>query len=407
VQIYFLDYKPYYDHASLYNDEPGSKGYSDNAARFIFFCLGCLETLKLLHWQPDVIHCNDWQTSLIPYFLKTTYRDDPFFKNTHVLLSVHDAAQQGVFPPEVVKKAGLAENHLAPGSPAEFFGKFNFLKAGIATADLTTTVSDTYAKDIQSNKEYTQGLEKFLHEKRPKIVGVLNGIDYTVWNPQADTHISSPYSLANLAGRPANKQALLKSFGLEANPREPIIGVINGLREEKGAGLIVEAFDKIVALGAKLIVLGGGDEKYQALLLKLVKKPPRNSAVSFRRDEAQAHHLMAGADMLAIPSRVEPGGMYQLVAMAYGVIPIVHATGGLVDTVAEYNPKTDRGMGFIFQKFSAAEMVQAVGRAIKVYDDEKRWSRLMKNVMKQSFPWQTSAEEYTKLYQKLGTTAKK
>ncbi len=407
VQIYFLDYKPYFDRPNLFSDGAQNKGYADNAERFIFFCRGCLETLKLLHWQPDVIHCNDWQTSLIPYFLKTVLRDDPFFKNTRVLLSIHDASQQGVFSADIIRKAGLSENHLAPGSPGEFSGKFNFLKAGIATADLTTTVSETYAEEIQTDKEITQGLEKFLREKRPKIVGVLNGIDYAYWNPETDTHLATLYGAVNLSGKSANKQALLKHYGLEANQRQPVIGVINSMREEKGVGLIVEAFDKMIASGVKLIILGGGDEKYQSLLTKLVKKHARNAAISFRRDETQTHLLLAGADMLLMPSKVEPSSLYQIIAMAYGTIPIVRAVGGLAETVSDYNPSTERGVGFVFSKFTSAEMMQAINRAAKVYDDEKKWHRLIRNAMKQNFSLQSSAEKYTKLYQKIGSSGKK
>jgi starch synthase len=407
VQIYFLDYKPYFDRPNLYVDGPQNKGYADNAERFIFFCRGCLETLKLLHWQPDVIHCNDWQTSLIPYFLKTVLRDDPFFKNTRVLLSIHDASQQGVFSADIIRKAGLPESHLAPGSPAEFLGKFNFLKAGIATADLTTTVSDAYAEEIQTEKDIAQGLEKFLREKRPKIAGVLNGIDYSYWNPETDSHLASPYSLADLAGKPANKHALLKHFGLEAGSRQPVVGVINSTREEKGIGLIIEAFDKIIASGVKLIIVGGGDEKYQSAAAKLAKKHARHAAVSFRRDEAQIHLLLAGADMLLMPSRVEPCGLFQIIAMAYGTIPVVRAIGGFAETVSDYNASTERGVGFVFNKFSAAEMMQALNRAVKLYGDEKKWQHLMKNAMKQNFSLQASAEKYTKLYQKIGGLGRK
>lgn len=407
VQIYFLDYKPFYDRPHLYYDGPQNKGYADNAERFIYFCRGCLETLKLLHWQPDVIHCNDWQTSLIPYFLKTILRDDPFFKNTRVLLTMHDASQQGVFSADTIRKAGLPANHLAPGSPAEFQGKFNFLKAGLLTADLITTVSETYAEEIQADDEHLQGLGKFLREKRPKIAGVLNGIDYTFWNPETDTHLAAQYSAVNPAGKSASKLALLKHFGLEASPSQPVVGVISGLREEKGVGLIVEAFDKIIASGVKLISIGGGDEKYQSALTKLAKKHSRNAALSFRRDEAQVHLLLAGADMLLMPSMVEPCGMYQIIALAYGTIPIVREVGGLAETVSDYNPSSERGVGFVFSKFTAADLMQALHRAVKVFDDEKKWQRLIRNAMKQSYPWQSSAEKYTKLYQKLGSAGRK
>jgi starch synthase len=406
VQIYFLDYKPYYDRPHLYYEGAQNKGYADNAERFILFCRGCLETLKLLHWQPDVIHCNDWQTSLIPYYLKTIYGDDPFFKNTRVLLSIHDVSQQGVFDATVIQKARLASHHLAPGSAAEFLGKFSFLKAGIVTADSVATVSDAYAQEIQTNKELALGLEKVLREKRPKIAGVLNGVDYGTWNPETDSQIAAPFSATNLAGKLANKQALLKHFGLEANSRDPVIGIINGLREEKGAALVVEALDKIIALGAKLVIIGGGEEKYQMLAARAANKHSRHVATLFRREEAQMHLLLSGADMLLMPSRVEPCGLYQLFAMAYGTIPIVHATGGLLDTVDNYNPKTERGTGFVFTKFAVEDLLQAVQRAVKLFDDEKRWQRLARNAMKMNFSLQSTAENYTKLYQRLGSLAR-
>ena len=407
VQIYFLDYKPFYDRPNLYHETPLNKGYADNAERFIFFCRGCLETLKLLQWQPEVIHCNDWQTCLIPYYLKTVYRDDPFFKNTSVLLSVHDSAQQGIFDAEAMRKAGLSEKHLAPGSAAEFLGKFNFLKAGLATADLITTVSETYAQEIQTSKEHAHGLEKFLRDKRPKIVGIVNGVDYGVWNPETDAHLATPYSAANLAGKRANKQAVLKHFGLEANSSGPVLGMIASLREDKGIDLVIETFDKIIASGAKLIVLGAGDARYQSLLAKAAKKHPKRAAAFFRRDEALTHLLLAGADMLLMPSWVEPCGSYQLFAMAYGAIPIVRAAGGLIDTVDNYNAKTERGSGFVFKKYDGEEFLQTVQRAVKLFGDAKRWQRLIRNAMKQSYPWENAADKYAKLYQKLGSLARK
>lgn len=407
VQIYFLDYKPYFDRPNLYHEAQTGRGYADNAERFIFFCRGCLETLKLLQWQPDVIHCNDWQTCLIPYYLKTIYRNDPFFKNTSVLLSVHDVAQQGHFDPEITRKAGLSVKDVAPGSPAELFGKFNFLKAGLGTADLVTTVSETYAQEIQSSKEHGHGLENFLRERRPKIVGVLNGVDYSMWNPETDSHIVRPYNAANPAGKADNKRALLRHLGLEANSEQAVLGMIASLREEKGIDLVIEAFDKIISLGAKLVILGAGDDKYQTLLTKAAKRHPKQAAVVLRRDETLTHLLLAGSDILLMPSRVAPCGSHELHAMAYGTIPVVRATGALADTVENYNVKTERGTGFIFKKYSSEELLHTVQRALKIFADDKRWLRLVRNAMKQNFSWNTSADKYVKLYQKLASHGRK
>lgn len=407
VQIYFLDYKPYFDRPNLYVETQTGMGYADNAERFVFFCRGCLETLKLLHWQPDVIHCNDWQTCLIPYYLKTIYRNDPFFKGTRVLLSVHDATQHGQFDQAAVTKAGFSEKDLAPGGPAEFYGKFNFLKAGLFTADLVTTVSETYAHNILTSREHGRGLEEFLRGRRVKIVGVMNGVDYSVWNPETDTHLAKPYSANDPAGKFESRRLLLKQLGLKADPREAVIGMISILREEKGIDLVIEAFDKIISLGAKLVILGVGDETYHKLLMKAAKKHPKQAAVIFRRDEALTHLLLAGADMLLMAPRLEPCESYQLYAMAYGTIPVVRATGGLADTVENYNVKTERGTGIVFTKYSATDLLQAVHRALKIFADDKHWLRLMRNAMKQNYSWQSSAEKYVNLYHRLGSRARR
>jgi len=403
VQIYFLDYKPYFDRPQLYEETGSGKGYPDNAERFIFFCRGCLETLKLLHWQPDVIHCNDWQTSLIPFFLKTAYRNDPFFKNTRVLLSVHDVTQQGSFEGDIVKKLGLVEKKLVPGSLGEHAGKFNFLKAGLATADFLSTVSETYAQEIQSSKQQAVGLEKLLRSRRPKIIGIPHGVDYSVWNPETDTALAATYGASNFDGKAANKQALLKQLGFEASPQEPVLAMVSSLREEKGIELILAMFDKLVGLGTKLIVYGTGDEKYLTQATKIAKRHAKHATVVVRRDESLLHLLIAGADMLLMPSRVEPCGFYHLVAMAYGTVPVVHAVGGLAETVENYNLKTGRGTGFVFDKYNGQEFLHAVQRGIKLMADENRWLRLVKNAMKQNLSWQASAERYVKLYQKLGS----
>ncbi|MCI0696968.1 glycogen synthase GlgA [candidate division KSB1 bacterium] len=400
VQIYLLYHKQFFDRDGLYQNSAG-QDYADNAERFIFFCRGCLETLKLLQWQPDLIHCNDWQTALIPVYLKTIYKDDPFFKDIPVLLSVHNLADQGIFEAAVVQKAGLPQDMFYSGSTLEFYGKFNFLKAGLLTADTLSTVSLTYAKDIQQNAEHGMGLEGVLQARRNDLHGIANGVDYAEWNPANDKFIPNPYSAADLALKALNKQALLTRLGLAFSEETPLLAIISRLDDTMGLELVDEGYDRLVALGAQMVVLGTGDEKYHKMLARLAKKYPRQLSVTLRFDNALAHLIQAGADMLLKPSRYEPCGLGQIQAMRYGNIPIVHAAGGLAETVQNYDPRTENGSGFVFKKYDADDMLKAIERAIKVFQDKKRWAKLMKNAMKQDYSWEAAAEKYTKLYARL------
>jgi starch synthase len=400
VQIYLLYHKQFFDRDGLYQNSAGLD-YADNAERFIFFCRGCLETLKLLQWQPDLIHCNDWQSALIPVYLKTLYKEDAFFKDIPVLLSVHNLAYQGIFDADVVQKAGLPQDMFYPGGALEFFGKFNFLKAGLLTADMISTVSQTYAKDIQQSAKYGMGLEGVLQARRNDLHGITNGADYAEWNPESDKFISHTYSAADPTPKVLNKQAVLTRLDLAFGEETPLIALISGFDDTKGLDLVDEGFDRLMALGAQMVVLGTGDEKYHKVLARLAKKYPRQLSVTLRFDNALAHLIQAGADMLLKPSRYEPCGLGQIQAMRYGTIPIVHAAGGLAETVQNYDPRTENGSGFVFKKYGADDMLKAIERAIKVFQDKKRWTRLMKNAMKQDYSWEAAAEKYTKLYSRL------
>ncbi|MDZ7291245.1 MAG: glycogen synthase GlgA [candidate division KSB1 bacterium] len=406
VQIYLLNYKAYFDRDGLYQNSAGND-YADNAERFIFFCRGCLETLKLLQWQPDVIHCNDWQTALIPVYLKTLYRDDPFFKGTSVLLSVHNIASQGIFQPSVLQKAGLPQEMFYPGSDLEFNGKLNFLKAGLMTADLITTVSQVYAQEIQHNVEYAMGLEGVLRARCHDLVGIVNGADYAEWSPEKDSFVPHQYSANKLSPKVLNKRELLNRAGFNFDERTPLVGMISRLDAEKGFDLLEQAFDDIMALGVQMFVLGAGDEKYHKMLSRFAKKYPAQLAVHLRFDNPMAHLIQAGADMFLMPSRYEPCGLSQLYALRYGTIPIVHATGSLAETVQNYDAKTETGTGFVFKRYEPEDMVKTIERAIKVFQDQKRWLKLMKNAMKQDFSWKTAAEKYTKLYARLVARSRK
>jgi starch synthase len=405
VQIYLLNYKPYFDRDGLYQNSAGAD-YADNAERFIFFCRGCLETLKLLQWQPEVIHCNDWQTALIPLYLKTLYKDDPFFKEVAVVLTVHDIAYQGLFEAAAVQRAGLPADMFYPGSDLEFFDKFSFLKAGLLAADWISTVSQTYAEEIQS-AEHGKSLEGVMKARKQSLCGILNGVNYAEWNPTDDRFIVQKYTAADLTPKLENKKELLKRVALDFDEATPVMGMISRLECNQGFELLEEAFDATMALGVQMVVLGAGEDKYHKMLTRFAKKYPRQLSVQLRFDNTLAHFIQAGADMLLIPPRHEPGGGAELQALRYGTIPIGHAVGGFAETVQNYETRVENGTGFVFKKYAAEEMVKAVERAVKVFHDKKRWLKLMKNAMKQNYSWEATAEKYTKLYARLAAHARK
>jgi starch synthase len=405
VQVYLLNYKPYFDRDGLYQNSAGSD-YHDNADRFIFFGRGCLETLKLLQWQPDIIHCNDWQTALIPVYLKTLYKNDPFFKDTAVVLTVHDISYQGIFEAAVMAKTGLPADMFCSGSNLEFYGKVNFLKAGLLATDCIATLSRAYAEEIQS-AEYGKGLEGVVKARRQSLAGILSGVNYAEWDPETDRFIAQKYSANNLGPKIENKQELLKRVDLSFAAETPVLGMISRLESEKGFDLLEQAFDAMMALGVQIIVLGTGEEKYQKMLARFAKKYARQLAVHFRFDHALAHLLQAGADMLLMPSHDEPGGVTQLQALRYGTIPLVYAAGSLAETVQNYDPKTESGAGFVFKKYAPDELVKTLERALKIFQDKKRWPKLMKNAMKQEFSLEATAEQYTKLFARLAVRGKK
>lgn len=407
VQVYFFDYKPSFGRHELYVDPKTKKDFPDNAERFTIFSRGVLETLKILRWEPNVIHCNDWQTSLIPVLLKTEYANDSFFKKTSTLLSIHNMAYQGTFEPDVISKIALPKDLFSSGNALEFYGKVNFLKAGIIFTDMLTTVSEKYAEEIQSDPEFGCGLEGVLSECKESLVGILNGVDYNDWNPEDDKLIPYNYSLTDLDGKIQNKKALLKKNQLNFQEQTPVIGMISRLADQKGFDLIVEVIDDLMKLNLQMVILGTGDAKYHELLETISRKFPRKLAINLRYDNEMAHLIEAGSDMFLMPSRYEPCGLNQMYSLKYGTIPIVRTTGGLADTVVEFDPENDVGNGFVFEKYSSKQMLRAIKKAINLYADQKVWQQLMKKGMRQNFSWQTSAEKYVKLYLKLENMKRK
>ena len=407
VQIYFLEYKPYFDRPDLYVNSKTGEEYPDNAQRYALFCKAVLETVKLLHWEPQVIHCNDWQTGLVPWLLKNEYKDDPFFAKTGSVFTIHNLAYQGNFKPDVLAESGLPTDLQENASDIEFNGQVSYLKAGLMNSDLITTVSPTYAKEIQNDPEISAGMKGILEKKSSKIYGLLNGIDYDDWNPETDKEIEENYSVNNLKGKSANKKALLKMMNLTFDESVPLIGMVSRLAWQKGFELVAESIDQLMKLNVQLVILGTGSAEYQNMLEKLKEKYPENIAIAIKFDNTLAHLIEAGSDIFLMPSRYEPCGLNQMYSLRYGTVPVVRKTGGLADTVINYENDSNKGNGFVFEAYSSSEMVSAVKNAIEIFKDTKTWQKVVKRGMKQDFSWKSVAENYIKLYSRLDNRNRK
>ncbi len=401
IQTYFIDYRPYFGREGLYSAPKTNKDFPDNDERYILFAKGVLETLKLLFWQPDIIHCNDWQTGLIPFFLKTLYKDDEFFKKTSTVFTIHNVGYQGNFPPESFTKTNVDKSLFHSDGMTEYYGKFSFMKTGIYYSDYITTVSEKYAEEVQQSKEYGFGFEGIFKDRSDVFSGIINGVDYSTWNPETDENISSNYTAADLSGKLENKKVLAKKYNFAFDDATPIIGVITRLADQKGLDLLEKIIDDLIKLNAQFVVLGTGDKKYHTLLTKINKKHPNKFGVKLTFDEALAHLIEAGSDMFLMPSRYEPCGLNQLYSLKYGTVPIVRKTGGLADTIEEFNPETGKGNGFVFEKYDDKELLKTIKRAIEIFGNQKIWKKIIKNGMKQDFSWKASAKKYSKIYEKV------
>jgi starch synthase len=401
VEYLFLVNDEYYDREELYKNRSTGFDYEDNDERFILFARGTLEILKALNWQPDIIHVNDWQSALIPAYLKTLYADDQFFQHTATLFSIHNVAYQGNFPKSTFDKIGVSKDLFYPTSPFEFWGNVNFMKAGISYADAINTVSETYAVEIQSSSEFGYGLEGVLRTRNADLYGIVNGIDYEVWSPEKDKFISYKYTPEDLSGKTKNKELLLKMCNLPPSTKDvPLIGVISRLADQKGFDLLAQNADQLLSFDLQIVILGTGDEKYHKLFKELSVKYPRKISVNLRFDDPLAHLIEAGSDMFLMPSKYEPCGLNQLYSLKYGTVPIVRMTGGLADTIENYDPETRQGTGFVFKNYDAKELLNTIKIALRVYEEKTAWSRLMKNGMKKDFSWVASAKKYLDIYQK-------
>lgn len=400
MKVYFLQNDDYYGREGIYGTSSGD--HPDNAVRFAFYCLACLEAMKSIGFQPDLIHAHDWQAALSLAYRRYKYNDDPFFQRTGSLFTIHNLAYQGIFPAEILEQIGLP-SAVFRMEEMEFYGRVNFLKAGLVYADALSTVSPTYSREIQQ-PGYGYGLEGVLQSRASSLYGILNGIDNSAWDPEKDPLIPYHFSRHNLEGKRKCKEELIKYFSFSSSAaEEPLIGMVSRLADQKGLDLVVASLDQLFSLRLNLVILGQGDKKYHELLSAEQKKRKGRLGVKIAFDDALAHLIFAGSDFFLIPSRFEPCGLTQMYSLRYGTIPIVRSTGGLVDTVEEFDKATLKGTGFRFNEYSGIALVRAVASALKVYSQPDLWQRLIQNAMAADFSWERSAQQYLELYNKILT----
>jgi len=386
-RVYFIENQRYFNRDGLYGDKAGD--YEDNLQRFSYFCKEALELLKQINFKPDIIHLHDWQTALIPLYLKAKYSHDAFYKDTKTILTVHNIGYQGLFAKEEFAQLDLDKSYFGIEG-LEFYGKVNLLKGGLLFSDKLNTVSPTYSREIQT-KEFGFGLEGVLHKRRAELSGILNGLDYSLWSPEGDGLIKAKYRADNLKDKYADKEDLQKLCGFAKNKEAPLLGIVSRLAEQKGFDILGKCLPDICRMGLQFVILGAGDLKYHRLLQRAAKKYPKNISLHLKFDNALAHRIYAGADIFLMPSRYEPCGLGQMISLRYGTLPLVFRTGGLADTVNKDN-------GFIFDRYSKDGLLGAIKEAVRVFQDRDKWLKMMKCGMKCDFSWDETAKKYLELY---------
>ena len=394
---HFVVHDGYFDREFLYGTAAGD--YPDNGERFAFFCRASLEALRALGSAPDVLHAHDWQSATALAYLKHVLGGDPFFARTGTLFTIHNLAYQGLFERGLLARVGLPDS-LFNMHDLEFFGRVNYLKAGILYADAVSTVSPRYSREIQT-PEFGCGLDGLLRSRADRLFGLLNGVDYADWDPATDKLLPAHYDRRNLGGKRICREALFREFGLPAGPGLPVVGMVTRLAGQKGLDIVCEALEGLFELGLALIILGTGDPKIEGFLAAAAKKRPDRLGLKIAFDERIARLIYAGSDLFLIPSRYEPCGLTQMYSLKYGTVPVVRATGGLDDSVREFDPAAGTGTGFKFEDAAAPALVRAVEKALAVRKDVAYWLRLVRNGMAEDFSWDRSAAEYLERYERL------
>lgn len=396
VRYFFVDDPGFFDREQLYGDKAGD--YLDNPERFGEFSRAAIEFAKQV-WTPDVLHCHDWQTALVPTLLRTLYAPDPGLRSLPVVFTIHNLGYQGLFPRTVMDRLGLPAG-LFDVSALEYYGRVNFLKGGLVFSDYLTTVSQRYAQEIQT-AEYGMGLEGVIRGRSDRLVGILNGVDYAAWNPESDRLIKANYSAKNLEGKRACKKDLLEAFNLPSSNLEvPLVGIVSRFVDQKGFDLIAEVADELLKENLAIVALGTGDKVYEQLFQLLSHRNRTKVAVKIAYDNTLAHKIEAGADMFLMPSRYEPCGLNQIYSLKYGTVPVVRATGGLDDTITPFDRKKGEGTGFKFERYKGDALLACVREAVDAFSDAKAWRKLQGNGMAQDFSWRRSAAAYVSVYER-------
>jgi len=389
IKVYFIENDVYFNRDGLYGDKTGD--YPDNLDRFAYYCKRALELLREINFRPDVIHLHDWQACLIPVYLKNLYLLDAFYKNIRTVLTIHNIGYQGLFPKEQFPRLGL-DWSLFTIEGLEFYDKVNILKGGMMFSDIINTVSQTYSEEIQT-KEFGFGLEGVLNKRRMSVFGILNGLDYEIWNPETDKFIAKNYSLKDIKDKAKDKEDLQKHCNLPAKADLPLFGIVSRLAEQKGFDILAEGIDAICKMNLQLVILGTGDLKYHLIMEEMVKKYPQVISLNLKFDDPLAHKIYAGSDVFLMPSKYEPCGLGQLISLRYGTIPLVFKTGGLADTVNKDN-------GFVFDRYSKDELIRSIENAVAAFKNKRKWDTLVNKAMKCNFSWDASAKKYVRLYEK-------
>ncbi|MEN8192842.1 MAG: glycogen synthase GlgA [Bacteroidota bacterium] len=395
VEIYFIDYPRYFHRHTLYTND------IDEDERFILFSKAVIELIQRLKWKPEIVHLNDWQSALVPLLLKDNYSWDKMFNKTATVFTIHNIGYQGNFPKETLFKAEIDPVHFKSPGKVEHGGRLNFMKAGISFADVINTVSETYAKELLL-PEYSFGMDGVLNYRSEDFHGIVNGVDYNIWNPKSDKHIPFNYTLDDLTGKAENKKALLKQFGLHFDENIPTIGVVSRLATQKGFDIILNSMEYLMDLDLQLVLLGSGEPEYESSFSALANTYSHKFGISIGYNNDLSHLIEAGSDMFLMPSHYEPCGLNQIYSLKYGTVPIVRKTGGLADTVFDWDERSakgyDDGNGYSFIDANGYALTNAIERAIRDFQNKPVWKKILANGMNKDFSWKKSAEKYLDLY---------
>jgi starch synthase len=398
VRTVLFDRPEYFDRIGLYGENGGD--YPDNPLRFGFLARAALEWAAVLGARYDVIHAHDWQAGLVPVMLRTVYRDHPILRDTATVFTIHNLAYHGTFAPEWLSVLGLGWE-LMHIDALEFWGRISFLKGGVMLSRLITTVSPRYAQEIQT-PALGFGFDGILRYRSRDLVGILNGIDYDHWDPERDVHLPEPYGASNLKGKAAAKRAVLEAYGipLDAALARPLVGMVSRLVDQKGFDLVAALAGELPTLNATFVLLGTGDRRYEEMWTTLAARYPDRIGARIGFDEGLAHRIEAGADLFLMPSQFEPCGLNQMYSLRYGTVPLVRATGGLADTVRNYDAATGDGTGFTFDEYSPRALLGTLRWALDTYKDKDAWRRLQRAGMRQDNSWDARAKQYVEVYER-------